>query len=441
MAKKKNTSEPFVEQFAELALARKDHEPAWLLALRQDALDVFQATGLPDRKTEAWKYTNLNKLSKAGFAPAQPLREIDSLPISILPVEGYRVVFLNGYFQPALSLLQSLPEGVIIESLGAAITREPDLLESQMSHRSPSRDMPLSALNSAFSEDGLYLRIAPGIKLEQPIHIVSIGQADEEPIAFHMRSYFEIGAGASVDILESHVGRDGDTYFSNSVSEISIEKDARLGHYRLQDESNRAFNIGLANLDLAQGTFYNGFGLQVGSTLARNEIRARIGGEGIECCINGAYLASGTQHIDNTTFVDHAEAGSTSRQTFKGVLDDQAKGVFQGKVLVEPNAQKTDGHQLSRTLLLSRSAEMDCKPELEIYADEVKCSHGATVGELEEEAIFYMRTRGIDPVDARDMLIEAFIADVTAEISHQTIREAFDRVVHQWLSDGQEVLT
>ena len=438
MAKKRNTIEPFVEQFAALASERKDHEPAWLRTLRQDALDVFQTTGLPDRKTEAWKYTNLNKLSKVGFAPALPVQKIDTLPVPLLSVDGYRIVFLNGRFQPALSLLQSLPEGVIIESLGATIMREPDLLEAQMSCRTPSRDMPLSALNSAFSEDGLILRIAHGTKVEQPIHIVSIGQADEEPVAFHLRSHFEIGAGASVDIIESHVGRSDDTYFSNSVSEISVDKEARLGHYRLQDESRRAFNIGLTNLELAQGAIYNGFGLQIGATLARNEVRARLGGEGIECRINGAYLASGSQHIDNTTFVDHAEAGSTSRQVFKGVLDDQAKGVFQGKVLVEPNAQKTDGHQLSRTLLLSRSAEMDCKPELEIYADDVKCSHGATVGELEEDAIFYLRTRGIDPVDARDMLIEAFIADVTEEIGHQAIRHAFDSVVHQWLNDGQE---
>ena len=438
MAKKRNTIEPFVEPFAALAEERKNHEPTWLQSLRQDGLSVFQTTGLPDRKTEAWKYTNLNKLSKVGFAPAIPAREIDTLPVPLLPVDGYRIVFLNGRFQPTLSILEELPKGVAIESLSAAIKREPNFLQAQLSRRAPSQDTPLSALNMAFSEDGLILRIASGSKVEQPIHIVSIGQADEEPVAFQMRSHVEIGAGASVDILESHIGRGNDTYFSNSVSEISIDKDARLGHYRLQNESRKAFNIGLTNLELAQGAFYNGFGLQIGATLARNEVQARIGGEGIECRINGAYLASGSQHIDNTTFVDHAEGGSTSRQVFKGVLDDQARGVFQGKVLVEPNAQKTDGHQLSRTLLLSRSAEMDCKPELEIYADDVKCSHGATVGELEEEAIFYLRTRGIDPVDARDMLIEAFIADVTDEIGHQAIREEFESVVHQWLSDGQE---
>jgi Fe-S cluster assembly protein SufD len=440
MPKKTIKIEPFVEQFAALASERRGHEPAWLRTLRQDALDVFQATGLPDRKTEAWKYTNLNKLSKVGFAPALPLREVDSLPVPLLPVDGYRIVFLNGHFQPALSLLQSLPEGVIIESLGATIMREPDPLEAQMSRRTPSRDMPLSALNMAFSEDGLFLSVAPGTKLERPIHVVSIGQATAGPVAFHMRSLLEVGAGASVDLLESHVGCGADTYFSNSVYEIFVDTDARLGHYRLQDESRNAFNIGLTNLEMARDARYDGFGLQIGATLARNEVRARIGGEGIECRINGAYLASGTQHIDNTTFVDHAEGGSKSRQVFKGVLDDQARGVFQGKVLVEPNAQKTDGHQLNRTLLLSRSAEMDCKPELEIYADDVKCSHGATVGELDEGALFYLRTRGIDPTDARDILIEAFIADVTEEIGHQAIREAFDGVVHQWLSDGQEAL-
>ncbi len=427
-----------MEQFIALDAGRADREPAWLTALRKQGLDAFRATGLPDRKAEAWKYTNLNKLAKIGFAPAGLVTEIEALPPSFLPIEGYLIVFVNGRFAPALSPLGTLPKGVVAESLRERLERDPDPLRAPLGRLTTSRDMPLTALNTAFAEDGLYLRIAPDTKLEQPIHLVSVGQASDQPTAFHMRSLIEIGAGSSAHILESHIAGSDGTYFSNSVCGIQLEAGARLGHYRLQNDNLQAFNIGLTTLELAHGTHYDGFNLQVGAALARSEIRARIGAEAIECRINGAYLASGTQQIDNTTFVDHAEGGSQSRQVFRGVLDEHSRGVFQGKVLVEPQAQKTDGHQLSRTLLLSRSAEMDCKPELEIYADDVKCSHGATVGELDEEALFYLRSRGIGAAESRDMLVQAFVTEAIEEIGAPAVREIFDRVVQRWLDGGQE---
>ncbi len=430
-------TESFIEQFAALDGERADREPGWLTDLRRSGFDAFRATGLPERRTEAWKYTNLNKLAKIGFAPAEPSPELAALPSTYLPIEGYLIVFVNGRFAPALSALGDLPEGIVAVSLRERLERDPEQLETHLGRLTPSRDLPLTALNTAFAEDGLFLCIAPDTKLEPPIHVVSLGHAPDQPTAYHMRSLIEIGAGSSATILESHIGSGGGTYFSNSVCGIQLDAGARLGHYRLQNDNLQAFNIGLTTLELARGSHYDGFSLQVGAALARNEVRTRIGAEAIECRVNGAYLATGTQQIDNTTFVDHAEGGSQSRQVFKGVLDGHARGVFRGKVLVEPQAQKTDGHQLSRTLLLSRSAEMDCKPELEIYADDVKCSHGATVGELDEEALFYLRSRGIDAAESRDILVQAFVAEAIEEIGAPAVREIFDSVVQRWLDDGK----
>ena len=438
MPRKSAMTEQFIEQFAAFEASRAELEPSWLTALRRKGLEAFQATGLPDRKTEAWKYTNLNKLKKIGFEPAQQVTELSTLPSSVVTIDGYLVVFVNGRYEPALSSFGTLPDGIVVESLRDSIAGDPALAERRLGNLVPSRETPMTSLNMAFAEDGLCLRVAPDTKLEQPIHVVSIGHAPDQPSAFHMRSLIEIGAGSSANILESHIGIGDGTYFSNSVSEIRLDAGARLGHYRLQNDSRQAFNIGLTNLELARGTHYDGFNLQIGAEIARSEVRARIAAEEIECRVNGAYLAAGTQQIDSTTFIDHAAGGSRSRQVFKGVLNDHARGVFQGKILVEPQAQKTDGHQLCRTLLLSRSAEMDCKPELEIYADDVKCSHGATVGELDDEALFYLRSRGIDPAEARDILVMAFLAEATAEIGVPAVREAFDDVVQQWLSGAQE---
>ena len=291
----------------------------------------------------------------------------------------------------------------------------------------------MTALNIAFAEAGLYLRVSPNTHLNQPLHIISVGQAPDFPVAFHTRTLMDIGAGASINVIESHIGHEGDSYFSNSLCEIFADRDSRLGYYKLQDESRNAFNIGLPNLDLARGAFFDGFSLQVGALLARNELKARIGSEDIECRMNGAFLANNSQQIDNTTLIHHDEGGSQSRQIFKGVLDDRAKGIFQGKILVAPHAQKTDGNQMSRTILLSNSAEMDCKPEVEIYADDVKCSHGATVGELEDEAVFYLRSSGIDQEEARSILVQGFLTGVIEEITNLTARKAFNGIVHQLL--------
>jgi Fe-S cluster assembly protein SufD len=262
--------------------------------------------------------------------------------------------------------------------------------------------------------------------------------ADDTPLAFHPRVLILAGRNSHATVVESHVGLGDRPYFSNLVSEVTLREGAVLGHYKLQNEQPGAFHLAATQVRLDSRSTYDGFVLSLGARLSRNEIRAHLGGGEIECRLNGAYAVAGDQHVDNTTFIDHAAPGSRSREVYKGVLDETARGVFQGKILVRPHAQKTDGHQLNRALLLSRGAEVDSKPELEIYADDVKCSHGAAIGEIDEDQLFYLRARGIDRMTARAILVEAFLGEVLDEIRLDAAREAYRGLLAGWLAARRE---
>jgi len=408
----------------------------WIDALRGDALACYREQGLPTARSEAWKFTNLRRLERIAFAPSPakgtPVAEI---PDGIAALDGaYRAVFVNGRFDAAQSRLGDLPKGVEFGSLAAM---DPDLLEPYLGRIADTQVHPLAALNTAYMADGLYMKLADNAVLDAPLHLISIASAGETAQRFHPRHLVVLGENATATLVESHVGA-GET-FSNTVLEADLGVSAMLNHYKLQNEAPDAFHIAFSQIRLADRASYDGFVLQTGARLARNEVRVQLG-DRVECRLNGAYLGRGDQHIDNTTFIDHTAPNSTSREVYKGVLDDRARGVFQGKILVRKDAQKTNGHQLNKTLLLSRGTEMDSKPELEIYADDVKCGHGATTGELEEDALFYLRARGIAPAEARAMLVAAFLSDAVAEIQAEQPRAAFQAVVDQWL-DATEAST
>ena len=426
---------PFLEDFEGIL---PGSGTGWLDRLRADAQKTYQMSGLPTPRTEAWKYTNLRQLARTDFVAAQASC---SAEISVLPegcaalTDAYIAAFVNGCFAPSLSSLDDLPEGVEAVSLAAKLNTDAVSLEGRFGD---TDGLPLATLNTGLISDGLYLRLNDGVVLEKPIHLVSIGHSDGGPVSFHARHLIAMGAGTVATVVESHIGEG--TYFSNGVLEISVNGGAVLNHYKLQNEGSEVFHVATNLVRLADGAVYDNFVLQVGAKLARNEIRAVLG-ERVECRLNGAYLAGGEQHIDNTTFIDHAAPNSSSREVYKGVLDESARGVFQGKILVRQGSQKTDGHQLNKTLLLSPGTEIDTKPELEIYADDVKCSHGATTGELEEEPLFYLRARGIDPERARAMLVAAFVGEALDEMQVEGPRVAFQALVDDWLarrSKGQE---
>lgn len=426
-------TEPFAAAFDGLSDRLPGAGTGWLDGLRAHAIDRYEALGMPTPRTEAWKYTNLRRLARTGFIAGEPgsapvVAQIPADAASLSDV--YQAVFVNGQFSASLSSLEGLPKGVEIGSLAEKIADDPTLLEGQLGQSESISSLPLASLNTAFMADGLYCRLDDGATLDRPLHLISIGQSNLESISFHPHHLIVAGAGSVATIVESHVGRGA--YFSNNVAEIHVGERAVLNHYKLQNEGREAYHVAANLVGIGDRAVYDNFVLQVGGRLARNEIRTTLG-EHVECRINGAYLASGEQHIDNTTFIDHAAPNSSSREVYKGVLDETARGVFQGKILVRKDSQKTDGHQLNKTLLLSPGTEIDTKPELEIYADDVKCSHGATTGELEEEPLFYLRARGIDPQTARGMLVAAFVGEALDEIQSEAPREAFQAVVNGWL--------
>lgn len=441
MTTSENTEFSLAGAFDETAPGLPGADLAWLDALRSQGIEAFRANGLPNRKVEAWRYTNVSALEKQGFAPLAELAALDAVPEGgALAIEGAcRIVFVNGRLRADLSDLDGLPEGVEALSLADALGGKGGELEDLIAPASKARDGALAALNDAFMADGLVLRIAAGAVVEAPIHLISVGvPVAGQAVAFHPRNLVVAGKGSRATLVESHIAVGEGSYFSNSVTDIRIENGATLTHAKLQDEGPKAFHVALGRVCIGDEAVYDNFTLNRGAELARNEIHARIDGSGAECRLNGAYLGTRRQHMDNTTVIEHKAPGSRSSEVFKGALDEKARGVFQGRIVVHRGAQKTDGHQLNKTLLLNRDAEMDTKPELEIYADDVKCSHGATIGELDDTALFYLRARGIDEATARDILVSAFLNEAVEELRDPGLADAFRARIEGWVEARHE---
>ncbi|MCK5622680.1 MAG: Fe-S cluster assembly protein SufD [Alphaproteobacteria bacterium] len=436
MAQDQNMDFSLAGPFDEAAPRLPGADLAWLDALRSQGIEAFRANGLPNRKVEAWRYTSVSALEKQSFAPLAEPVPLDALPEgAALAIDGARrIVFVNGRLRADLSDLGDLPEGVEASSLAEALGGKDGDLEELIAPASKERDGALAALNDAFMEDGLVLRIAAGASVDAPIHLISVGMPVEgQAVAFHPRNLVVAAKGSRATLIESHIGVGEGSYFSNSVTDIRVEKGATLTHAKLQDEGPKAFHVALGRVRIGDEAVYDNFVLHRGAELARNEVHARIDGTGAECRLNGAYLGADRQHIDNTTVIEHKAPGSRSSEVFKGALDGRARGVFQGRIVVHRDAQQTDGHQLNKTLLLDRNAEMDAKPELVIYADDVKCSHGATIGELDETALFYLRTRGIDEAAARDILVSAFLNEAVEELRDPALADAFRARIEGWV--------
>jgi Fe-S cluster assembly protein SufD len=416
---------------AALAGARLD----WLGKLRAQGLARFAELGFPGRKVEAWKYTNLAPLEKLAFRPpsakASGPRD-DSVPSLVggrHPV--HRLVFVNGRFRDDLSAIGRLPEGAAIGGLAQAITAGGASLEESLGRAGEIDGMPLFALNTAFIDDGYVLRLPRETVLEEPVEIVFVGRAGDGPVAYHPRNLIVAGPGSSATVIEYHVG-DG-AYFANGATEILAGEHAIVRHCKIQDEAREAFHVSTTLARLARDAQLDSFAFAIGARLSRNEIRVTLDAPGAECRLNGAYMMKGSQHVDNTTYIDHVSPETSSRELYKGVLDDSARGVFQGTIMVRPDAQRINGRQTNRTLLLSDKAEIDTKPELEIYADDVKCAHGATVGELDEDALFYLRSRGIPELAARRLLIEAFLGEVIDGIALAGLQAPLEYMVADWM--------
>lgn len=389
------------------------------LSVRDAAAEAFRRAGLPGRRVEAWKYTDLRPVAAVAFAESlTPLAADSAWLARIPPLDAPRLVFVDGRYRPELS---APPVAVHFDSFAS---------HSQFGPLAQPEREPLVALNTMLAEDGAELHVPEGMDAGT-LHLVSMAtDSAGENTAFHPRHRIRLEPGARLALLETSLG-DG-AYLHNPVTEVHVAKDAVLTHVRLQDESTAAFHLATlyARIDVA-GT-YDSFVLNLGGRMVRTEVHAHLTGAGGAAHLNGAQLLAGTQHADFTSVVRHDAPGCNSRQTVKNVLAGRSRGVFQGRIEVARHAQKTDGYQMNQALLLSPDAEVDTKPELEIFADDVKCSHGATVGELDTEQLFYLRSRGIPDGEARSILIRAFLAEALQAVAQDDIRGVLEQGVERW---------
>ena len=418
----------FLQRFDGLRARLPGARLPWLQALREQAAEAFRAQGFPTRRVEAWRYTDLRQVADAGFDEA--LSVVDSAP-ELPPAYGAgRVVFVDGRSRPDLSSLDGVAYGV--ESLAATLQAQ----EGRLGSLARPGEQPMVALNTMLFEDGLVVTVPAGMA-GGVLDLVSLGTASERPDAFHPRHLIRLEAGASLTLIETATGPADARYLHNPVYEIEVAAGATLTHARIQQEAPRAFQLATVYARVEKGGTYDNFTLNAGGKLVRNEIHTVLAGPAATCHMNGAQLLRDGQHADTTTLLDHAAPDCASRQTYKTVLMGKSRGVFQGRIHVHQVAQRTDGYQMNQALLLSPEAEIDSKPQLEIYADDVKCSHGATVGQIDADQLFYLRARGIPEARARSMLVEAFLTEAVEGVQDETARAALATAVAGWWS-GQE---
>jgi len=424
----KTETRPYVDAFA----PQRAGEPQWLAERRAAALANFGEKGFPTRRQEAWRFTDLRFLQRAVFPPGSGGGSV--LPPAPVVYQregtGCRLVLVNGRFSPELSELGPLPSGVWLASTARTLAEKPDLVAAAIGESDTVGSQPFASLNAAFFADGFVLAVPAGAVLGRPIEIAHIGQAGA-PQSLHLRNLVSLGAGSSAKLVESYAGEGG--YWTNSVTTLQLGDGAALEHVKLQDESRDAIHFAVHRARLGKAARYRSFVLTLGGRLSRQDMLIELQREGAQLGLNGAYLLRGEQEATNAIFVDHAAPGCTTRELFKGVVEDRAHGVFLGTIAVRPGAQKTDAQQTNKNLLLSRRATVDTKPELEILADDVKCSHGATVGDLDEDALFYLRARGITEDEARRMLIEAFAADALDTVEDGDLRRYLSMHLRTWL--------
>jgi len=425
-------TQAYVEAFGAFAANGGSEGPAWLPPLRRAAMDRFGVLGFPTPKNEDWHFTSVAPIAerefRAGTSGTPAVSPADVARFTFGHPEWPRLVFVNGRFAPGLSQLPSLP-GLELLDLARAWRDSPELLERHLTRVANYEQAAFTALNTAFLRDGAVVRIAADVALPSPVHLLFVAAGDVADRVSHPRTLVVAERHARATVIESYVALGGASgYFTNAVTEAVVGPGATLTHLRLQRESADAFHVGTVQARQERDSHFVSFSLATGGRLARTNIYTVLGGAGSGATLNGLYMLGGTQHVDQQTRIEHAEPNTFSREVYKGILDGASHGVFNGKVCVRPEAQKTDGKQENNNLLLSDQARVDTKPQLEIFADDVKCTHGATVGRLDDTALFYMKSRGIGAASARRLLTYAFAAGVIETIEEESVRNELERL-------------
>jgi Fe-S cluster assembly protein SufD len=423
----------YLAAFARLEKEGAGNGRAGLAEVRQAAIDRFAELGFPTPRNEEWKFTSVAPITRVAFQPAlPPAGKVAPERLRAIPLgtgDGTRLVFVNGHFARELSSQGRLPEGVALASLAEVLDTHPDWVEPYLAQYARYDENPFTALNTAFLRDGTFLSIPRGKVVAEPIHLLFLGTPSREPAVAYPRNLIVAGVNSQATVVETYVGLEEGVYFTNAVTEVVLAENAVLDHYKVQREGRQAFHVATTQVALDRGSNFTSHSIALGGALVRNDVNAVLDDEGGECTLNGLYLAAGRQHIDNHTRIDHARPHCASHELYKGILDGKAHGVFNGKIFVHPDAQKTDAKQTNKTLLLSEDAVINSKPQLEIYADDVKCTHGATIGQLAEEAIFYLRSRGVGREDARSLLTFAFANDIIGRIKVEPVRAELEKTL------------
>jgi Fe-S cluster assembly protein SufD len=439
------TADAFLAAFAERERIGLVDGPAWLREERRGALARFAARGLPTTRDEEWKYTSIAPIGSTRFdLVADATGEVPSeealAPFLIEAPSGNRLVFVNGRYVAKLSTIGPLPPGGRAGSLAEALFTDAEWIRPHLTEAiGDERGSGFGALNAAFWTDGAIVRFPPGSRLDEPLQLLFVGTAPETPRAQQPRSLIVLERDSRAVIVESYVSTGNDAYLTNAVTDVLLGPGASLEHQRILLESRRAFHIGRTRVRQDRDSRLASCSLMLGGRLVRHEVDANLGAEGVDCRLGSLFVIGAEQHADIHTVVDHAQPRATSRQLHKGVLDGRARGVFNGRVIVRPGANGTDAHQTNKNLLLSDGVEADSKPRLEIFADDVKCGHGAADGQLAADAVFYLKSRGLDEASARTLLTRGFANEVLGWIGAEPVRRWCEHVLSGRLRDGRVV--
>ncbi len=433
----------YVESHRRVAQNLPGSENSWLRHVREAGISRFNDVGFPTLKDEDWKYTDVRPITKQKYTPLlKPGNGVDIehiKPLALAELDSYRCVFVDGHFAPNLSSLDALPDGTVVASLASVLNRRPQEVANALGRNAPEELHGFAALNTAFLTDGAYVRIGRGCELDRPVELLHVSTAiDEKPCVSYPRNLLIAEAGSRGVVLERFVSLGRNRYLTAAVTELVAEAAAHVDYYKLQEENDRAFHVHGVYVNQDRDSAVTTNNIALGGAIARTDLIVTLNAPGTSSKLNGLYIGTGKQHLDNHTQVDHRSPHSVSDEFYKGILDGRSRGVFHGRVVVHQDAQHTDAQQQNKNLLLSTDAEVDTKPQLEIYADDVKCSHGATVGQLDPDAVFYLRSRAIDESAARNLLTYAFANDVISRFALAPIRHAMEhRLVSKVLHGRQ----
>ena len=408
--------------------------PRWLQELRDRGASRFSTLGFPTTRDEEWRFTSVAAIASKDFRLAAPGR-LSAAELSgfVYTDAAHRVVIVDGHFSPELSRTGNLPPGTRFGSLATAIVEDGDTVARYLGQLAEFGSRAFSALNTAFMNDGAFVQIADGVVLDGPLQVLFVSTGDSSTMS-HPRLLLIAGEGSQSRVIETYVGTGDRAYFTNCVTEVVLGENAIVDHYKVQEENTQAFHVASMHVNAARSATFSSHSFTLGAKLTRNDVFAVLDGEGAECTLNGLYLADGDRLVDNHTTIDHAKAHCPSHEVYKGILGGKARAIFNGKIIVRPDAQKTDAKQTNRALLLTDDAVIYTKPQLEIFADDVKCTHGAAIGQLDEDALFYLQARGLTFFEARDLLIHAFAGEILERVQVEPLKQALESELYAQLA-------